>query len=94
MNATRTLGINLLLASLGAVCGAIAVLGAIGGPFLTWSALRRVPLWRAIVEPGAGAVVGGAVAFIIGAPVALLTFMPVGIGFAAWRLHHVYREHA
>ena len=124
MKATHTLRINVLLASLGALGGAIAALpitalgkiltgappatasnylwnigvlaavAAIGSPFLTWSALRRVPLWRAIAEPGAGAVAGGAIALGLGAPVAFLVLMPVGIGVAAWRLHYAYREPA
>ncbi|MEP6834047.1 MAG: hypothetical protein ABJB74_11660 [Gemmatimonas sp.] len=122
MNASRTLRVNVLLASMGAVCGAVAslpitalgkliagappaststylwnmgvlaALAAIGSPFLTWSALRRVPLWRAVTEPGIGAVAGGAIALAIGAPLGFLVLMPVGVGIAAWRLHHVYRE--
>lgn len=72
--------------------GVLAAMAAIGSPFLTWSALRRVPLWRAMAEPAIGAVVGGAVAFAVGAPMAFLVLMPVGIGAATWRLHHAYRD--
>ncbi len=122
MNSRRAFRVNMVLASLGALCGALAAIpitalgkllagappatvpnylwnmgvlatmAAIGSPFLTWSALRRVPLWRAIVEPGIGAVAGGAVAFALGTPIAFLLLMPVGIGVATWRLHHQYRE--
>ena len=121
MTSRRTFRVNMVLATLGAIGGAVAaipitVLGklitdappasmpnylwnmgalaamaAIGSPFLTWSALRRVPLWRAIAEPAAGAVVGGAVALAVGSPIALLLLMPVGIGAATWRLHRAYR---
>lgn len=121
MNSRRTLRVNVVLAMLGAVCGALAAipitalgkliagapaaslpnylwnmgvlaaLAAIGSPLLTWSALRRVPLWRAMAEPAVGAVAGGAVAFAIGAPIAFLVLMPVGIGAATWRLHRAYR---
>ena len=122
MDAPRTVRVTLLLASLGAVCGALAaiaitafgklitgappatvsnylwnvgafaIIAAIGSPFLTWSALRRVPVWRAITEPALGALAGGAVALAFGMPIAFLLLMPVGIGVAAWRLQHVFRE--
>jgi hypothetical protein len=35
-----------------------ALVGAIGTPALTWLLMRRVPLWRAIIEPAIGGVVG------------------------------------
>lgn len=122
MDGPRTFRLNLLLASLGAVggalaaipitvlgkliagappptasnylwnIGALAVIAAIGSPFLTWSALRRVPLWRAMAEPAAGAIIGGAVALALGTPVAFLALMPVGIGVATLRLQHAYRD--
>lgn len=122
MDSKRTFRVNLLLATLGAIAGAIsaipitligklitgaepatlanyvwnaavfAAMAAIGSPFLTWSALRRAPLWRAVGEPAVGAVVGGGIALLLGAPFAFLLLMPAGIAAAAWRLHHVYRE--
>ncbi len=124
MNSRRTFRVNLVLASFGAVCGALAAIpitalgklvagappatmsnylwnvgvfaamAAIGSPFLTWTALRRVPLWRAIGEPAVGAVAGGAVALALGAPVAFLLLLPIGIGAATWRLHREYRQRA
>ncbi len=122
MDAPRTVRVNLFLAALGAVGGALAavpitilgklitgappatganylwnmgafaVIAAIGSPFLTWSALRRVPLWRAMAEPAAGAILGGAAAFALGTPMAFLLLMPLGIGAATWRLQHAFRE--
>ena len=71
---------------------ALAAMAAIGSPSLTWSVLRRVPVWRAIVEPAVGGIVGGAVALALGAPAAFFLLMPVGIGAAAWRLQHAFRE--
>ena len=38
---------------------AFAAMGACVTPLVTWSALRRVPLWRAVAEPLLGGVVGG-----------------------------------
>jgi hypothetical protein len=35
-----------------------ALVGAIGTPALSWLLMRRVPLWRAIIEPAIGGVVG------------------------------------
>jgi hypothetical protein len=67
-----------------------AVFGVIAGivsPIVSWSALRRVPLWRTIIEPLAFAVAGGAAAVIIGAPVLLLVLPPAGLalGFVTLR---------
>jgi hypothetical protein len=35
-----------------------AIVGAIGLPVLAWLLMRRVPLWRAILEPAVGGVLG------------------------------------
>ena len=35
-----------------------ALVGAFGTPALTWLLMRRVPLWRAIIEPAIGGVLG------------------------------------
>ena len=35
-----------------------AAIGAVLGPALAWSLLRRVPLWRVVVEPTLGTVIG------------------------------------
>ena len=67
-----------------AVFGAIA---AVVSPVVTWSELRRVPLWRTVVEPLAAAVAGGCGAVILGVPVLILILPPLGLalGFANLR---------
>ncbi len=69
--------------------GVLAICGAVFGPALVWSALRQVPLWRAILEP---ALAGGVTSLIaVAAAPALLPFVvPAAIAAAAWRLSHVY----
>ena len=42
-----------------------ALAGAFGTPALTWFLMRRVPLWRAIIEPAIGGVLGTLLALII-----------------------------
>lgn len=48
VEALRALGLVVLTA---ATCG--AVYGLVLGPLYAWTLLRRVPLWRAIMEPAA-----------------------------------------
>lgn len=52
---------------IGAVFG--AMLGGILAPIFAWTLLRRVPLWRAVLEPTIGALAGA----ILGTFVMLLT---------------------
>ena len=66
--------------------------GAIIGPIVTWSALRRVPLWRTMLEPVVAGVAGAAIGVAIGSPVLSLTLIPVGIIAAVTRLGFVYSE--
>jgi hypothetical protein len=47
------------LAAWAALVGSIV--GAVAGPTLALSLLRRAPLWRVVVEPLAGAIVGAAI---------------------------------
>lgn len=72
--------------------GAFAVMGGLFSPTLTWSAMRRVPLWRAVVEPAIGGVVGSILGFLSGSGAAFLLLAASGIGVAAWRLNYAYRE--
>ena len=39
--------------------------GVIAGPLLSWTLLRRAPIWRAIGEPALGAGLGAAVAMAV-----------------------------
>ena len=66
--------------------------GAIIGPTVTWSALRRVPLWRTMLEPVVAGVAGAAIGVAIGSPVLFLALVPVGIIAAVTRLGFVYSE--
>jgi len=69
---------------------AFGLMGAVFGPVLGWSALRRVPLWRAALEPAAGAVIGALIGSLIGSPVLFLLLAVVGIAGTSWRLNRAY----
>lgn len=66
--------------------------GAMIGPIVTWTALRRVPLWRTMIEPVVAGVAGAAIGVAVGSPVLFLALLPVGIIAAVTRLGFVYRE--
>jgi len=68
------------------------VLAGVVSPVVSWSSLRRVPLWRTIVEPLAYAVAGGSAAIIVGAPVLLLLLPPAGLALGFFRLHRRYPD--
>src|ERR1035437_637422 len=70
-------------------CG---LFGAIIGPIVTWSALRRVPLWRTVLEPPVAGVCGAAIGVAVGSPVLFLALVPAAIGVAAAQLGFAYRE--
>jgi hypothetical protein len=72
--------------------GAFAVLGALFCPVLAWSAMRRVPLWRAISEPAIGAVIGAVGGMLLGSGTAFLGLAAAGIAAATGRLTFAYRE--
>ena len=74
-----------------------AVFGVAAGvisPIISWSALRRVPLWRTLAEPLAYALVGGGVAVALAAPALLLALPPAGLLLGLGRLRHRYRDEA
>jgi hypothetical protein len=74
-----------------------AVFGISAGvisPIVSWSALRRVPLWRTVAEPLAYALTGGAVAVVVAAPTLLIALPPVGLLVGFVRLHRRYPERA
>lgn len=66
--------------------------GAIIGPIVTWSALRRVPLWRTVLEPLVAGVAGAAIGVAAGSGVLFLALVPVGIAASVLRLGLVYRQ--
>ena len=70
-----------------------AIVGAIGTPALTWLLMRRVPLWRAIIEPAFGGMLGtllGLSTMALGRHPTLMVMQPLcvlaGIAAAALRL--------
>lgn len=72
-----------------------AVFGVLAGvvsPLVTWSALRRAPLWRTLAEPLIFAVAGGCVAVIVGVPALILVLPPVGLGLGFAGLRRRYPE--
>ncbi len=71
--------------------GAFALMGAIFSPLLTWSALRRAPLWRALSEPATGGVIGATIGTMLGSGPVFLLLAPVGVALAAWRLNRSVR---
>lgn len=73
---------------------AFGIMGALFGPILGWSALRRVPLWRAALEPAGGAMVGATIGMFLGFGTLILLLAATGVTLTAWRLRHVYREQA
>jgi predicted transporter len=68
------------------------VLAGIVSPLVTWSALRRAPLWRTVTEPLIYAVAGGCVAVIVGAPALILVLPPVGLGLGFANLRRRFPE--
>jgi hypothetical protein len=67
-------------------------MAAIVSPLVTWSALRRAPLWRTIVEPLGYAIAGGAAAVFFGVTALILILPPVGLAFGFMRLQQRYPE--
>ena len=68
------------------------VIAAIVSPLATWTTLRRVPLWRTVVEPLAYAVAGGSAAVVLGAPLLLFVLPPVGLALGFARLARRYPD--
>jgi hypothetical protein len=63
------------------------VMAGVVAPVVTWSELRRVPLWRTIVEPLGLAVAGGALGVLVGSEILFLALPPAALiaGFALLR---------
>ena len=72
--------------------GVFAVAGAVFGPPLAWSMLRRVPLWRTLTEPALGGVIGTVIA-MVAAPGLFPVIVLSAIFASAWRLNYVYGDH-
>ncbi len=69
-----------------------AVMAGVLSPLITWSELRRVPLWRTVTEPLVAAVAGGCAAIIVGVPPLILLLPPVGLALGLANLKRRYPE--
>jgi hypothetical protein len=72
--------------------GVFSVFGAVLTPAVTWSALRDVPLWRALSEPVAGSVAGAGLGMLLGSGTAFLLLAPLGAALAVARLDWAHRR--
>ena len=70
--------------------GIIAAIGATLGPPMAWTLLRAVPLWRALAEPAAAAVVASVASMLL-APHLFVMAVPLAVTGAAVRLRWEYR---
>jgi hypothetical protein len=70
----------------------LGVMGAVIGPIVMWSALPRVPLWRAVVEPMSACVLAALAGAILGSGFLFLGLPILAIALASWRLNHEFRE--
>ena len=68
------------------------LISAVIAPVVTWSALRDVPLWRAVLEPLVVGVAGAALGVIAGSGIAMLLLPPIGIGLAVARLSYSHHD--
>ena len=71
---------------------AFGLFGSVIAPVVTWSALRNAPLWRTVVEPIAGSLVGAAAGVLVGSATLFLALIPVGGALAAGRLAFTHRN--
>ncbi len=63
------------------------VMAGVLSPLISWSALRRAPLWRTIVEPLVWACVAATVPVILGVPVLILVLPPIGLALGFLNLY-------
>jgi hypothetical protein len=71
---------------------AFGIMGALFSPVLTWSSMRQVPLWRTMIEPAIGGLVGAVVGLFLGSGSIFLVLAATGICLATWRLNRAYRR--
>ena len=82
-------------ATLGNYAWNAMVFGVIAGilsPIISWSSLRRAPLWRTVSEPFAWAVAGAGTAVIVGVPALILVLPPVGLAAGFLNLGRRYPD--
>lgn len=71
--------------------GVFAAMGAAIAPVVTWTALRRAPLWRVITEPLLASVAGATLGVLMGSATLFLVLTPLGSAAAVARLHLTHR---
>ena len=71
---------------------AFGVLAAVVSPMVTWSAFRRVPLWRTIVEPLVAGIGGAALGVLLGSGVLFLALTPLAMAAAMVRLGRQFSD--
>jgi hypothetical protein len=69
-----------------------ALLAAVVSPLISWSFLRRVPLWRTVVEPLVWASGAAAMALILAVPALVLLLPPVGLTLGFLNLRRRYPD--
>ena len=65
------------------------IIGAVLAPLLGWSWLRRVPLWRAALEPAALGLLGALAGMASGIGALSILGAIAGVTFSSWRLNRV-----
>lgn len=70
---------------------AFGIMGALTGPLIAWAWLRRVPLWRAALQPTVGGLLGATAGMLIGVGTAFVGLAITGIGLGAWQANRAYR---
>jgi len=69
-----------------------AVIAGVVSPIVSWSSLRRVPLWRTVVEPLAYALAAGGAGVMLGVPVLSVLLPPAGLALGLFSLARRYKE--
>jgi predicted transporter len=72
--------------------GVFGGLAGIVSPIVSWTTLRRAPLWRTVAEPLAYALAGGGISVVLGTPVLLVILPPAGLAIGISRLATRYRD--
>jgi hypothetical protein len=67
-----------------------AGLGAVSAPLIAWLGLRRVPLWRAVLEPASVVLVAGLITIGLGVFLPIMALPTVALFASAWRLRRAY----
>lgn len=71
---------------------AFGLMGAVASLVVIWIMLRRVPLWRTIIEPLAAGIAGATIGVLMGSAMLFLVLTPLGIGAAVLGLSQRSRE--